>query len=43
MEVGERSKARVELGKVVNGKIGLSRYDIVGRVLMTRGVNSGYR
>jgi len=31
----------VGLGKRVNGSIGRRRYDIVGKVLMTSGVNRG--
>jgi hypothetical protein len=42
MVVGERRRARVALGNRVNGRIGRRRYDIVGNVLITRGVNRGW-
>jgi hypothetical protein len=40
--VGERRRARVAFGNRVNGRIGRRRYDIVGNVLITNGVNRGY-
>jgi hypothetical protein len=42
MVVGDRSRFRVVGGNLVRGRIGRRRYEIVGRVLMTRGENSGY-
>jgi hypothetical protein len=41
MVVGERRRARVAFGNRVNGRIGRRRYDIVGNVFITSGVNRG--
>lgn len=38
---GDRSRLKVVGGNRVNGTIGRRRYEMVGRVLMTSGENSG--
>lgn len=38
---GDRSRLKVVGGNLVSGRIGRRRYEMVGRVLMTIGENSG--